>query len=166
MTLKSTRSGAGFAALGGVAATVAVLMAAGCDAREAEDDALRGRAREVAAAWDKRAARTAPPTKSPIEPDRALPGHPVGELIAAEGRTVTVVAVHGACDTVAQVGVLETRRSVVLSGSVEGHQDGGLCTKQAKLQEVTVKMERPLGERHLLDAHTGRPLRHEGPEPS
>ncbi|WP_162929408.1 hypothetical protein [Streptomyces sp. YIM 130001] len=79
---------------------------------------------------------------------------------------MTVIAVRGACDTGAQVDVLETRRSVVLSGSVEGHQDGGSCTKQAKQQEVTVRLERPLDERHLLDARTGRPLRHKGASPS
>ena len=102
--------------------------------------------------------------RPPIRPTRDLPGYPVDQLvrITADGRSVTVVALHGVCDDGPVVGVLETRGSVVLSASVKGHEDGGNCTKQAKMQQVTVKLERPVGDRVLLDAHTGRPVVYKG----
>ncbi|MFD7819515.1 hypothetical protein ACFV6E_42395 [Streptomyces sp. NPDC059785] len=97
---------------------------------------------------------------SPIRPDRDLPGQPLRRLtgIAADGRSVTVVALHGVCDDGPAVDVLETAGSAVLSALVKSREDGGTCTKQGKLEEVTVKLARPLGDRVLLDAHTGRPI--------
>ncbi|MGW6751726.1 hypothetical protein [Streptomyces sp. NPDC055817] len=102
--------------------------------------------------------------KPPIGPARDVPGYPLDRLvrIAADGRSVTVVALHGACDDGAMVGVLETTGSVVLSASVKERNDDGKCTKQAELQQVTVELERPLGDRVLLDAHTGQPVRYKG----
>ncbi|MFH9075071.1 hypothetical protein [Streptomyces alboflavus] len=106
----------------------------------------------------------------PVEPVRDLPGGPLDQLvrIAADRRAVTVVALHGACDDGPKVDVLETRGSVVLSASVKNPEEGD-CTKQAKKRRVTVRLERPLGDRVLLDAHTGRPLAYgqpQGPSPS
>ncbi|MER7001081.1 hypothetical protein ABT342_36255, partial [Streptomyces sp. NPDC000410] len=75
---------------------------------------------------------------------------------------VTVVALHGVCDDGPAVDVLETGGSVVLSASVQDRKDSGNCTKQAKLQQVTVKLERPVGDRVLLDAHTGQPVLYKG----
>ncbi|MFF0451171.1 hypothetical protein ACFYT4_33140 [Streptomyces sp. NPDC004609] len=75
---------------------------------------------------------------------------------------MTVVALHGVCDDGPAVDVLETSGSVVLSGSVKDQKDSGNCTKQAKLQQVTVKLEHPLGDRVLLDTHTGQPIPYKG----
>lgn len=107
--------------------------------------------------------------RAPIERTRDVPGNPVRQLvrISADGRSVTVVALHGACDDGAVVDVLETSGSVVLSGSIEG-QRGGLCTKEARSQQVTVELDRPLGHRVPLDALTGQPVRYKpgfGPLP-
>ncbi|GHC60217.1 hypothetical protein [Streptomyces flavofungini] len=106
----------------------------------------------------------------PVKPARDLPGSPLDQLlqIAADGRTVTVIALHGACDDGPQVDVLETRGSVVLSASVKNPDDGD-CTKQAKKRRVTVHLDHPVGDRVLLDAHMGRPLSYgqpQGPSPS
>ncbi|MFI8908223.1 hypothetical protein ACWEJQ_15420 [Streptomyces albidoflavus] len=103
-----------------------------------------------------------PLPRSPIA--RTGGAHQVDRVVAAsrDGRAVTVVATHGACDDGAVVEALETRGSVVLSGSVKGRKPGN-CTKQAIEQRVTVKLERPVGERVLLDAHTGQPLPYAGP---
>lgn len=113
-----------------------------------------------------------PLPRPPIGRAYGVPGHPLDQLvqIAAGGRSVTVVALHGACDDGPVVAVLETRGSVVLSGSVKHRKDdGGYCTKQARLQQVTVKLARPVGDRVVVDAHTGQPVPYKpphGPSPS
>ncbi|WP_435846157.1 hypothetical protein [Streptomyces diacarni] len=96
--------------------------------------------------------------RSPVEPV-AGPSTRLGGLVrsAVDARAVTVIASHGACDDGAVVDVTETSGSVVLSASVRGRR-AGLCTKQAVLQQVTVQLGRPVGDRVLLDAHTGRPV--------
>lgn len=101
---------------------------------------------------------------SPIKAARDIPGHPLDRLvkITDHGRSVTVVALHGVCDDEAEVDVLETHGSVVLSAAVKGHGSGSTCTKQASLQQVTVELERPVGNRVLLDARTGRPVPYKG----
>lgn len=78
--------------------------------------------------------------------------------VAADGRSVTVLAHHGACDDGPAVDVLETDGSVVLSGHIVGTSDG-VCTQQLLAKKVTVELDRPLGDRILLDAFTGRPVR-------
>ncbi|MGW4030707.1 hypothetical protein ACWEFL_15530 [Streptomyces sp. NPDC004838] len=100
----------------------------------------------------------------PVTPARDLPGPPLDRLIriAADGRSVTVVALHGVCDDGPAVDVLETSGSVVLSASVKDRNDSGNCTKQAKLRQVTVKLEHPVGDRVLLDSYTGRPIPYKG----
>lgn len=106
--------------------------------------------------------------KSPIERTTDAPGHPVEQLLAIspDGRSVTVAAQHGACDKGVVVDVWETRGSVVLSGSVKPDKDrkpGDLCTKEAIIERVTVKLERAVGSRPLLDAITGRPILYKPP---
>lgn len=105
------------------------------------------------------------PSPLPRSPIARSGGAPQVDRIVAtsrDGRAVTVIALHGACDDGAVVEALESRGSVVLSGSVRGQKPGN-CTKQAVEQRVTVKLERPVGERVLLDAHTGQPLPYAGP---
>ncbi|WP_406840546.1 hypothetical protein ACICHK_38155 [Streptomyces sp. AHU1] len=77
--------------------------------------------------------------------------------IARDGRTLTVRAKHGACDDGPAVDVLETEGSVVFSASIRGTSDGP-CTSESRVEKVTVKLRRPVGERILLDAFTGRPV--------
>ncbi|MGW0369209.1 hypothetical protein ACWDZW_09875 [Streptomyces coeruleorubidus] len=84
---------------------------------------------------------------------------PLGGLtkVAEDGRSVTVVAHHGSCDDGPVVTALETRGSVVLSASVTGTSDGP-CTSDLRGEKVTVKLDRPVGGRIVLDAFTGRPV--------
>ncbi|WP_432108629.1 hypothetical protein [Streptomyces sp. AA1529] len=92
--------------------------------------------------------------------------------ISSDGRSVTVAALHGVCDDGARVEVRESSGSVVLTASVKEREDrdpGALCTKQAVRQQVTVTLRRPLGDRVLLDADSGRPVPFRsrlGPTPS
>ncbi|MDN0198709.1 hypothetical protein [Streptomyces sp. S.PNR 29] len=100
--------------------------------------------------------------EAPIGPAAQAPSDALWNLdhlvaVAAGGRTVTVAAHHGSCDDGPAVDVLETDGSVVLSASVVGTEDGP-CTAQLLSQEVDVKLDRPLGDRVLLDAFTGRPV--------
>lgn len=88
--------------------------------------------------------------------------------VAEDGRSVTVLAHHGSCDDGPAVEALETDGSVVMSGYVVGTKDG-ICTSDLHAGKVTVELDRPLGDRILLDAFTGRPVPHgnpSGPSPS
>ncbi|GHE97073.1 hypothetical protein GCM10018772_21560 [Streptomyces fumanus] len=76
---------------------------------------------------------------------------------AADGRSVTVRATHGSCDDGPVVTALETGESVVLSASVKGVERGA-CPADMIEQNVRVGLSRPLGDRILLDALTGRPV--------
>ncbi|MFI1952940.1 hypothetical protein ACH437_13990 [Streptomyces xinghaiensis] len=109
--------------------------------------------------------------RPPIRRADGVPGYPLDRLVevSGDGRSVTVVALHGFCDDGPVVDVLETRGSVVLSAFVKSPEYTGNCTKQAKMQQVTVEPDRPVGDRVLLDAHTGRPVPYKpphGPSPS
>ncbi|MET8184112.1 hypothetical protein [Streptomyces sp. NPDC005336] len=101
---------------------------------------------------------------APIKAARGIPGYPLNRLVrvAADGRSVVVVALHRVCDDDPKVAALETRGSVVLSATVKDHRDGGTCSKQASLQQVTVELARPVDDRVLLDARTGQPVPYKG----
>ncbi|WP_327350429.1 hypothetical protein [Streptomyces sp. NBC_01304] len=98
----------------------------------------------------------------PIKPAHGLSDSQLAPLdrlvrISPDKRSVTVIAFNGACDDGAAVDVLETDGSIVLSAFVKNPEDG-LCTTQAKEQKISVKLDRPVADRVLLDAHTGRPV--------
>ncbi|MFI5802528.1 hypothetical protein [Streptomyces sp. NPDC051561] len=103
------------------------------------------------------------PPRPPIDDASGELGVPLHHLsqITTDARSLTVIALHGACDDGAVVDVLETAGSVVLSPSVKERENEELCAKQGLIQSVTVKLTRPLGDRVLLDAVTGRPLPYE-----
>ncbi|MGY0065312.1 hypothetical protein ACWZEH_00310 [Streptomyces sp. QTS137] len=84
---------------------------------------------------------------------------PLGGLtnVAQDSRSVTVVATHGSCDDGPAVDALETSGSVVLSASVVGSTDGN-CPGKMLSEKVTVKLDRPVGNRIVLGAFTGRPV--------
>jgi hypothetical protein len=109
--------------------------------------------------------------RPPIKRARNVPGYPLDSLvqISADGRWVTVVTLHRACDNSPNVDALETPGSVVLSAAVKGGKGDGVCAKRGKLQQVTVKLDRPSRDRILLDAITGKPVAFKplhGPSPS
>ncbi|MFI7320879.1 hypothetical protein [Streptomyces venezuelae] len=111
------------------------------------------------------AVRPSKPPRPPIGRARELPGLPLDRLLgtATDGRAVTVIALRGACDDGAIVKTHETDGSVVLLPSVKNrNDDGSPCTSQAEMQRVTVGLERPVGDRVVLDALTGRPVPYKG----
>lgn len=81
---------------------------------------------------------------------------------AMNGRSITVNATHGACDDGPVVKVLETGESVVLYASAAGSRSGP-CNAEMIGQSVKVQLRKPLGDRILLDALSGRPVPHGEP---
>ncbi len=82
--------------------------------------------------------------------------------VARDGRSLVVLAGHGACDDGPAVQALETDENVVLTASIRGANDEP-CTSQLLVEKVTVKLTRPLGKRVLLDAFSGAPVELTGP---
>ncbi|KOT35335.1 lipoprotein [Streptomyces caelestis] len=76
---------------------------------------------------------------------------------AMDGQSLTVKATHGACDDGPVVKVLETDESVVLYASIAGARSGPCRTDMIE-QSVKVELRKPLDDRVLLDAFTGRPV--------
>ncbi|MCX4411275.1 MULTISPECIES: hypothetical protein [unclassified Streptomyces] len=77
-------------------------------------------------------------------------------------------ATHGSCDDGPVVKALETDGSVVLYASVAGERSGP-CPAVMTEQSVKAELGKPLGDRMLLDAFTGRPVPYgepNGPSPS
>ncbi|MFP3987139.1 hypothetical protein U9R90_06475 [Streptomyces sp. E11-3] len=99
----------------------------------------------------------------PVKSSRGtVPGQEIIQLVKAsgDGRRLTVVAGYGACDNGPVVTILETTGSVVLIGDVDEREDSkdAICTKELLTRQVTVKLDKPLGDRVLLDATTGKPV--------
>ncbi|MFF3483408.1 hypothetical protein ACFYXC_09005 [Streptomyces sp. NPDC002701] len=103
-----------------------------------------------------------PPIKPVARTSDAL--HPLAGLtsVSADGRTVVLRAHHGSCDEGPAVDVLETGDNVVFSAWIRGRSDGP-CTDDLRSREVTVELDRPAGDRLLLDAFTGRPVPYDSP---
>ncbi|MGW7094517.1 hypothetical protein [Streptomyces sp. NPDC054874] len=87
---------------------------------------------------------------------------PLGGIadVGRSGASLTVLANHGSCDDGPVVRALETEKSVVLSASVTGVEDG-FCSSEMNVASVSVNLDRPVDGRIVLDAFTGRPVRYE-----
>ncbi|MEV0735187.1 hypothetical protein AB0I51_04295 [Streptomyces sp. NPDC050549] len=114
------------------------------------------------------------PSKLPEPPIRQAQQGSAGGLrnvagltgTAADARSLTVRATHGACDDGPVVNVLETDESIVLYASVTGERSGA-CTAQIIEQNVRVELRQPLADRVVLDALTARPAPYgDGPRSS
>ncbi|AXQ55804.1 MULTISPECIES: hypothetical protein [Streptomyces] len=110
------------------------------------------------------AVATSKAPESPIKPDRSIAGHPLNRIanVSRDTRSVSVVALHGSCDDGVEVDVWETKASVVMASTVKNSGGDGNCTKQAKMQRVTVSLKSPLEGRAILDARTARPVPYKG----
>jgi hypothetical protein len=98
------------------------------------------------------------PPVGPVRQQTAELGPLAGlDTITEDGRTLTLRAEHGACDDGPAVHMLQRKGSVVFSASVRGVDDG-LCTSELRTEKVTLRLDRPVGDRILLDAFTGKPV--------
>ena len=94
---------------------------------------------------------------------RGVPG--VAELLAvsADGRTLTLQIMTGACDTAWGARLYQVGSAVVVGSWSGGGSAGQACPAMALLRSARVTLARPLGSRVLLDVATGQPLVLGGP---
>ncbi|WP_406487852.1 hypothetical protein [Streptomyces phaeochromogenes] len=102
-----------------------------------------------------------PPVKPAPDLTEDLWELPGLDTVSRDGRTVVLRAHHGSCDDGPGVDVLESADNVVFSAWIRNPSDGP-CTKELRAKNVTVKLDRPVGDRMLLDGFTGRPVPYEG----
>ncbi|MGC4805051.1 hypothetical protein [Micromonospora sp. DT233] len=96
-------------------------------------------------------------------PDTAAPTGPVPDAVvgaqdvqAVNGAELTFRIGVGACDTAITPLVREDDKVVVVGGGVT--RATGICTDQLLIKPVTATLQRPLGDRPVLDVATGTPL--------
>jgi hypothetical protein len=98
----------------------------------------------------------APPSASPPAPPQFDGLVPAEDLVSVDGAKVTYRLGVGACDENITPLVYEADDAVVVAGSVT--RSARVCTEQLLLHPVTVALDRPLGDRPVLDALNGQPL--------
>lgn len=76
----------------------------------------------------------------------------------AHARTFTVTVGHGACDKDYGTHVRETGGLVVVSGWAKEKKDVDVCTDQLVTDKAKITLDKPLGERTVVDAATGKRL--------
>ncbi|MEV7519937.1 hypothetical protein [Streptomyces sp. NPDC091371] len=106
--------------------------------------------------------------KPPIEPlglsgggTARISGHSAGSPDTA---SFEVTAGHGSCDGGVAVDVLEGTDTVVLAGRILPGKEpapGQGCDLAMRMQNVTVTLTRPVGDRILIDSESGAPIEQE-----
>ncbi|MFF4423533.1 hypothetical protein ACFY04_22600 [Streptomyces sp. NPDC001549] len=102
-----------------------------------------------------------PPPVLPLEDADGRTARLFGLQGAPEATTVGVTAGHGSCDGGVAVDVLEGVGTVVLSGRIlpgAALEPGTACDAMLRTLKVEVVLSRPVGDRIVVDATTGRAL--------
>jgi hypothetical protein len=94
---------------------------------------------------------------------QGIPG--VAELtaVSADGRTLTLQFLTGACVTAWGAHVYQTGSAVVVGSWSGGSNGQAACPASALSRSARVTLQRPLGSRVVLDVASGRPLVPGGP---
>lgn len=71
---------------------------------------------------------------------------------------LTVTVGHGGCETKYGAHVRETDKLVIVSGWSKEDKKADFCTKQIVTDKAKVELNKPLGERKVVDAATGEEL--------
>ena len=79
-----------------------------------------------------------------------------GFRVSADGRRLTLVGIHGACDEVLAAAVDETPHEVRVSVPLD--LKDGVCPAVGLQLEAAAALASPLGERDVVDDRTGDPL--------
>jgi hypothetical protein len=85
------------------------------------------------------------------------------DRISADGRTLTVRFISGACITGWGARVYQTSTAVVVGSWVSSSTGSGACPAVGVMRSATVRLQRALGLRVVLDVATGQPLVLGGP---
>jgi hypothetical protein len=93
---------------------------------------------------------------------RDVPGAAGLLAVSADGRTLTLQFITGACVTAWGARLYQTSAAVVV-GSWSGGGSGQMCPADAVSRSAKVTLARPLGSRFVLDVATGLPLVLGGP---
>ncbi|MGD0061972.1 MAG: hypothetical protein ABSB76_00840 [Streptosporangiaceae bacterium] len=83
--------------------------------------------------------------------------------VSADGRTLTVQFLTGACDTAWGVHLYQTGSAVVVGSWSGGGNGQGACPASALSRSARVTLAHPLGSRVVLDVASGQPLAPGGP---
>jgi hypothetical protein len=99
------------------------------------------------------------PGDGPIPPaGRNTPGVTELAAVSADGRTLTVQLLGGACDAAWGAYRYETGQAIVIGSWVREKAGQGWCATVGILRTVHVTLTRPLGNRAVLDVASGQPL--------
>lgn len=113
-----------------------------------------------AVAWPKFPGSPVKPLPDSYETGSAATGGP--DSVQVEGRTLTVSVSHGSCSGPAEVKALETGETIVLAASVRPleREKGSdqVCDLAIHMSRATVRLNRPVGDRVLLEARRGTPV--------
>ncbi|MET7333338.1 hypothetical protein [Nonomuraea sp. NPDC005650] len=80
------------------------------------------------------------------------------DLVTGKPNELLLEYGYGACDTIHGARAYETDQLVVVDVDEEGASSGARCPAILKLDTITVRLTRPLGDRLVLDSGTGLPV--------
>ncbi|MEU6440399.1 hypothetical protein [Streptomyces sp. NPDC047046] len=102
------------------------------------------------------------PPLSPLPAERAAGTRQANRLVRAPKdmhRNITVAVTRGACERQPTAAALETRQSiVVMISTLSASKSADPCSSEAYEERINIRLSKPIGERILLDAVTGRPV--------
>jgi hypothetical protein len=96
---------------------------------------------------------------------QGTPGIAQLTAVSADGRTLTLQLLAGACDTAWGAHVYQTGTAVVVGSWSGGGSGQGACPASALDRSTWVTLQRQLGSRVVLDVASGQPLVPGGPGP-
>ncbi|MBU7599615.1 hypothetical protein JGS22_018805 [Streptomyces sp. P38-E01] len=100
-------------------------------------------------------------------PQKVAPAERSNALLPLEGvkpadsdsTSLKVNVGHGSCDADFGTHLQETGKVILVSGWAKEDKKADFCTEQVVSDEVTVKLKEKLGDREIIDAATGKPVK-------
>lgn len=100
-------------------------------------------------------------------PKKVAPGERSDDLLPLQGvkpaepdsTNLKVSVGHGSCDADFGTHLQETGKVIIVSGWAKEDKKADFCTEQLVTDEVTVKLKEKIGNREIIDAATGKPVK-------